>query len=678
MSIAGTTDLALTFSNGALNVVLGLLSLGGGWPEVDGRVFRNAPFETRTDATGGTVAVYDLGTTGRMEVRISIVPTGGTVRYTLRNVAPQSTIRRFGMHFDAVAGMKRFYRSGYHSWDGSYFVQPDALGAFSGPELTIEKSFGVTELIPGDGRAALIAGFDRHDRYQQTFTFGARRNPMELSVTTLWDAKIVPEGGDLASETLHLLCDTDYEEGLRRWARIVAGASPTPPRSRNTPLIGWGTWYNFYGFINEPLVRHTLESVHATATREALPLRTFLIDAGFTPELGDWLQTSFAFPNGVTPLIAAIKGAGYTPALWIAPHLVGNRSQLFREHPDWVLTDAVTGRPKLWAAYYGEQRAGAMRSEEYYVLDTTVPEAFEYLRTVFRTWRRDWGVEAFKVDFSFLGAEYGPEDVRFRTPGLTRIEVWRRFAEMVREEIGEDALWMGSGQPLWASTGLADTIRIAGDVGATWYGNGASAEPLLRDLPFRNFANHILWQIDPDAVLLRTRFHYLTDTEVRSLALLAGMSGGVMMTSDDLGELTPARIDLLRSLISAGRVTAAYPRFGRDEIVYLPFQVADGQPPVPVAFTEPVLVQVRKLAEGAAVVHITNTSAQSRTRTYSMSDLGIEGQRFVSDWFQPLPAPEAQKAVTQIALTLEGHASSLLYLTPAAANRIPGKLAGDP
>ena len=76
-----------------------------------------------------------------------------------------------------------------------------------------------------------------------------------------------------------------------------------------------------------------------------------------------------------------------------------------------------------------------------------------------------------------------------------------------------------------------------------WEG-GYSAQSLLRDLMTRNHAAGILWQSDPDCVLLRDRFHELDDTQVRSLALFAGLSGGVLMTSDKLDPLSADRASL--------------------------------------------------------------------------------------------------------------------------------------
>jgi len=141
-----------------------------------------------------------------------------------------------------------------------------------------------------------------------------------------------------------------------------------------------------------------MHMVADVAQRESLPMRVFQIDDGFTPEMGDWLDIKPQFPRGLKPLLDDIRAAGFTPGLWIAPFMVGNRSRLFARHPDWVVHDRTTGQPLTQMQFYGEFR-WHKRSEEYYILDTTHPAAFDYLRRVFRTWRRDWGCEYFKTDF---------------------------------------------------------------------------------------------------------------------------------------------------------------------------------------------------------------------------------------------------------------------------------------
>jgi hypothetical protein len=82
---------------------------------------------------------------------------------------------------------------------------------------------------------------------------------------------------------------------------------------------------------------------------------------------------------------------------------------------------------------------------------------------------------------------------------------------------------MGCGMPLWASVGLVEGNRTGRDVGAEWL---PDALERLQGLALRNFANHLLWEADPDCVLLRERFHHLRPDEQTALALFAGMMGG--------------------------------------------------------------------------------------------------------------------------------------------------------
>ena len=104
------------------------------------------------------------------------------------------------------------------------------------------------------------------------------------------------------------------------------------------------------------------------------------------------------------------------------------------------------------------------------MLDITHPEAEAYMRTVFRTWRQDWGCGYFKTDFMHFGCDYDPQHARRYSDGLSRIEVWMRMVRLIREEIG-DALWLASGSPIWAPIGWVDAVRIGRDIGVSWKGH---------------------------------------------------------------------------------------------------------------------------------------------------------------------------------------------------------------
>lgn len=578
------------------------------------------------------------------------------VRYWLENLPADLVLDSFGLHFAAVENLRAYLRQGYTSWDGSFYVQPDAMGDFAADEARPETGYAMAQILPRTGRGCLFIGFDRHERFQQTFTFDTRQQPCSLMVQTWWDQKERAPLPRCESERLVLFTHPQVEEGLREWARIVATASPTPSRVSGPPLTGWCSWYNLYTYITEENILEHLRGVAAVAQREQLPMSIFQIDDGFTPEMGDWLLVKPQFPRGMKALLDDIRAAGFRPGLWIAPFMVGNRSRLYQEHPDWVVQDRETAGPLVQMRFYGEFR-WHKRSEEYYILDTTHPAAFAYLRQVFRTWRHKWGCDYFKTDFMHFGSEHGPDRARWHTPGLTRIEIWRRTAEMIREEIGE-ALWLGCGCPLWASVGLVDAVRTGRDVGVTWENSPAAPSP-IRDQATRNFANHILWRGDPDCVLLRERFHHLTHKELRSLALYAGMCGGVMMTSDQLSELSAERLQLWRLLLSGAHAGCDFPLLGQTEIVYEP--VIEGQTvrhearPV-----DPVIVQVRRpaTADGTGAIFVLNTGTRPVQRTYDLAQLGIPYPVYLVDWLENRPSPAPSE---QISLALEGHDGRLFF-----------------
>ncbi len=163
------------------------------------------------------------------------------------------------------------------------------------------------------------------------------------------------------------------------------------------------------------------------------------------------------------------------------------------------------------------------------------------------------------------------------------------MARLMREEIGDASLLL-CGAPLWAPVGLADAVRIGRDIGVTWQGH-YSAESLLRDQTSRNFGNGILWQADPDCILLRDRFHDLTDAQVQSLALFAGLAGGVLMTSDHLDEVPAERLELLTRLLDDGKPFACdFPLAGTLPLTHGLGTAPNGKPAMTTT-ADPVIVQ---------------------------------------------------------------------------------------
>ena len=336
--------------------------------------------------------------------------------------------------------------------------------------------------------------------------------------------------------SLHFIKGDNLEDILKQAAREIA--APFPPTLRE-PAYHWCSWYYYYSNFDFPQLAEFLDGLE---TISPPPLKYIQIDAGYFQSVGDWLDDFHLFPGGIKRAVELIQSRGYKPGIWIAPYMVGCRSKLFREHPDWVLKKR-DGSYLVNAECFNEPKIWGYQDEEYYVLDTSHQEAMKYIRSVFRTFR-EWGVELFKTDFMFWGIA-DSRDILRATPGKTSVEYFRDFMSCIREEIG-DAYWLGCIAPFLPMLGYPNAMRIGGDVGAGWSDGGFGPVNMIQELAADNYFNGVYWQNDSDAVMLRNYHIYLKDHEIQSLALLQAVSGGAVYTSETLHKLSADRLELFR------------------------------------------------------------------------------------------------------------------------------------
>jgi len=64
-----------------------------------------------------------------------------------------------------------------------------------------------------------------------------------------------------------------------------------------------------------------------------------------TAGLGDWYVDEDVWPDGLHPLVDAVRGLGMEFGLWVEPEMVNLDSDLARAHPDWIL--GADGRTPL-------------------------------------------------------------------------------------------------------------------------------------------------------------------------------------------------------------------------------------------------------------------------------------------------------------------------------------------
>src|SRR5215212_3686499 len=354
------------------------------------------------------------------------------------------------------------------------------------------------------------------------------------------------EGSELAPGESWLLEPFTYQSGSDREqlldnlaTQLIANHPPLRPPS---PPTGWCSWYCFGPRVTAQQVLDNLDFI----AKHTPGLRYVQIDDGYQPATGDWLETGAAFGGNVQGVLKQIKGRGFEPAIWVAPFIAEEKSNVFRNHPDWFVK-GDDGKPlRSDKVTFGGWRS-IKEKGAWYALDGTNPEAQKHLENVFRTMRNDWGVSYFKLDANFWGAMHGG---RFFDNKATRIEAYRRGMQAILRGAG-DGFILGCNHPMWASLGLIHGSRSSNDIKRSWERISTTAKQNLS----RNWQNSRLWWNDPDAVVL---VGDLSPEEFQFHATAIFASGGMILSGDDLTKISPERLTMLKKLLPPARKAASF------------------------------------------------------------------------------------------------------------------------
>jgi alpha-galactosidase len=278
-----------------------------------------------------------------------------------------------------------------------------------------------------------------------------------------------------------------------------------------------------------------------------MPVDVVQLDDGYQTAIGDWLSLNDKFPSGMRALTDAIHAQGFAAGLWLAPFTVGENSEIYAQHPEWVLRDA-NGEPINAIHNWDTRNFG---------LDTTHPGVEAYLREVFGVIVNDWNFDYLKIDFIYSACMRA----RRHDPQATSVQAYRRGLEIIREVVG-DRFVLGCGAPFAPSVGLVDGMRVGPDTAPEWaHADVHGAEPSLLNAIRSTLAHgwmHRRWYVnDPDCLIVRRENSKLTPAEVETWASVVALSGGMVILSDDLSRLEPDRADIIPRLLPPSGEAAA-------------------------------------------------------------------------------------------------------------------------
>jgi len=428
------------------------------------------------------------------------------------------------------------YEHGWQSWSPASAYRLDQrpfrpvsearrIGNYHPERTAPDDSFwgeGLLAVDPGTGEGIHV--------------FGARRpsgSIPPIRAELAGDAVVVVSEGDAGADVGHLVVEaTDLDGALARWGEGFAASAGVGPL-RPPPTV-WCSWYHYF----ERVTQDDIEENLAALGDLDLDVEVVQIDDGYQAELGDWLTLSDRFAS-LQQIVDEIRGAGRRAGIWVAPFLMGARSAVLAQHPDWVVGGAHPGHG--W-----EQELAA--------LDATHPEAEAWLREVFGTLRAT-GIDYFKIDFIYAGAMEG----RRADPGISGVDAYRHGLRVIREAIGPEAFLLGCGAPILPSVGLVDGMRVGPDI-------AHHVEPLDGDLSqpsqraaamnsrWRSWQHGRFWVNDADCLVAGPHVERREDW-----AEVVAAYSGLRSSSDRLRGLDDWGLATTRRLLRPGLVAPFVP-----------------------------------------------------------------------------------------------------------------------
>lgn len=524
------------------------VSMADGWGDGDGDGAGVGPGAAETWSWSVARSASGAGAVRAVRMVFRVVDAQGPIRmlrHGYQSWSP-SDVAVFGVDRDPslVPGSVELIRA-INQADQRIVTHPDEL-----------RSEWVTVLVD-DGGQPIVIGFDGGDRHDGTFRLRTGPSGVELCAEAFLGDAVLDSGERRVLHAITAATDARVDELLSGWASSVGRRSGA--RVDAGHQVGWCSWYHYFHGVTRADIDANL------ARSDEWPFDVFQVDDGFQSAIGDWLEVSERFGGDLPSMASSIAARGRRPGLWLAPFLAAPDSRVATEHPEWLARGA-DGEPlvNMFNPPWEGGRGGLM-----YGLDTTRDDVRAHLRELGAT-LVDMGFEYLKLDFTFSPSFDGVWSDASCTPAQ-RV---RAGFDAIRAGVGDDVFLLGCGVPLSNSVGVVDANRIGADVAPAWslgpvepfLAGYAGTQPATRHAwsatAIRSFLHRRVWVNDPDCVMLRTSETELTPEAARTWARAVGVSGGMVIVSDDLALLDGEARSVLDEAIVLSRAADDAARAG--------------------------------------------------------------------------------------------------------------------
>ena len=161
------------------------------------------------------------------------------------------------------------------------------------------------------------------------------------------------------------------------------------------PVFIYNTWKPFRQNINEKLIYELVDAAADCGIEE------FIIDDGWQTNYGDWGIDKKKFPNGFKPVFDYIKSKGMKPGIWISLATADSASNVYKQHPDWLVRKADGSPINLHADGDGRNYSMCMTTGYY-----------DYIKGIILDLVKEHGLEYIKADFAAVTGAYTTDKTR--------------------------------------------------------------------------------------------------------------------------------------------------------------------------------------------------------------------------------------------------------------------------
>ncbi len=209
-----------------------------------------------------------------------------------------------------------------------------------------------TDEVSGQCLGVHLGWSGNHRMVMERLTTGECQ--LQMGVLHFSREGIVPVGKSISTPEIYVSQSdhglNDMSQKFHEYVRHNILKFPDPEKPRPVTVNTWEALY----------FDHDIDRLKALAdSAQEVGAERYVLDDGWfrgrnddTTSLGDWFPDEKKYPNGLHPIVDyVIDEKEMEFGLWVEPEMVNPDSDLYREHPDWVLRldpyPRMTGRNQL-------------------------------------------------------------------------------------------------------------------------------------------------------------------------------------------------------------------------------------------------------------------------------------------------------------------------------------------